>query len=156
MQTIPITKSIKRRMEEAVVSLFPVKTLPVTIENVTSTKTIAMHIRYDETTPRDIIYADVEVRDIRKIFPEPDAHIYSLTIQLSAVSQMDIDKDCLLCDALTKDLQDFFSANLTKSALSTATGFTVDGLFFQDISSWSDEEDNIQVITLTAMIQNAV
>lgn len=147
-----VTKTVDRIMEEAIKGIFPTN-ITMTVEGIS--QTISMHIRFDETVTRGIIFADVYCKEITNLHPNyvPPVKDYKLNIELTAVSQIVADKDSGLCVQLSRKLMEFVENTLTKSALSTATGLTVDAVLFDSLSTTNDAEDNIKTISLTIYVQ---
>lgn len=146
--------SISKRMEDAIITLWNGgNTSSSSSSSSSGSPTIPMYDEWDETNIIIPLYSTVNVAEIVNTnIGLPD---YMLKLDLTAYSQCDDDQTGNLVDGLFKQLMDFVNNNLTKSSLSTASGFTVDAVLLEKCSFASNQNSNVKTISLKIYVQNA-
>lgn len=138
-------RSIQRRIEAAVKSLFPTTTI--------NSISVSMHVIDDNTLERQDLYAVAECKELTRL--HPTLKDYSAIIELAAISRIFEDKDGANCDKLLRVLMDMLISTVTAAALSTGSGLTVDAVLPDTTSGANDDVFNIKTCNAKIFIQNA-
>jgi hypothetical protein len=133
------TRSINRRLEAAIKSLFPTNTT-------VGGAAVSMHIIDDNSVEKNDLFCVVACRELSLVTPGQTD--YSAVIELAAISQIVEDKSATKCDALLKILMDFLIGTVTLSNLSVATGCTIQALHFMGNSGENDDTFNIKTTSI--------
>ena len=143
------TRTIERRIEEAVKTLFPTTH---TIDSIA----VVMHINGNNSVEKNALFCDVVCRELAIVPGHESLKDYSAIIELAAISQIVEDADEINCDKLAKILQDFLISSVTKSALSTGSGLTIDAVIFDRADKANNPDYAIKTCSAKIYMQNAI